>query len=462
MNLSNLKKWFYNNNCVIKSGDNRQYTHLLLDGGKVHVPTELMDEFYKLYTIDIFNKNKNYICEMRTPIFKYFVDLDMIDKNEISKDEIFEIVKHIQEGLSFFLKDIDNKKQMVIISTTTPKAITHDDKNFIKTGIHLIWPYLKVDMNISLFLREIILQYLLRIYGERPIYNIWSDVVDESVYKQNGLRMIGSHKMHKCKVCKNKAKLRVGCAECFSTGKIDEGRPYNPICIIDGDGNELNDTFEKYDNNKYKLIKKTSIQCFDEDINVKFKEPYPSWFNLSSIDIKGRNRIKKTDNKQIIQVLNEESLLGKNWVKLDPSKEIYTELEKFIKTVYPTHYSDTTILGVYQCGKISEKKVKKDNRYYLVRTDSCYCQNIGREHRSNHIYFHIDKTTISQKCFCTCDTLDGRKDGLCKKYRSDKKNISLKLKSMLYQYQSRRESEKLNLVVNPKLELLKWLDEKIK
>ena len=32
----------------------------------------------------------------------------------------------------------------------------------------------------------------------------WEDIIDETVYKQNGLRMLGSSKIEKCGFCKNK------------------------------------------------------------------------------------------------------------------------------------------------------------------------------------------------------------------------------------------------------------------
>jgi len=56
--------------------------------------------------------------------------------------------------------------------------------------------------------------------------------------------------------------------------------------------------------------------------------------------------------------------------------------------------------------------------FYFVRVDSSFCMNIRDEHNHNSIYFLINKHGLYQKCFCTCDTTEGRAFGPCKKYRS--------------------------------------------
>lgn len=51
-------------------------------------------------------------------------------------------------------------------------------------------------------------------------------------------------------------------------------------------------------------------------------------------------------------------------------------------------------------------QVKKIKNYINVFTNNRFCTNIGREHKSNRIYFviHCGKNiTVSQKCFCKCE-----------------------------------------------------------
>jgi hypothetical protein len=52
-------------------------------------------------------------------------------------------------------------------------------------------------------------------------------------------------------------------------------------------------------------------------------------------------------------------------------------------------------------------QVKPMKNYINVFTNNRFCTNIGREHKSNRIYFVIhcgkNNITVTQKCFCKCD-----------------------------------------------------------
>lgn len=62
----------------------------------------------------------------------------------------------------------------------------------------------------------------------------------------------------------------------------------------------------------------------------------------------------------------------------------------------------------------------------LVATDNCfmlrstarYCFNLGRAHRTNNVYFMLTRKGVCQRCYCRCDTSEGRKYGLCKDFSS--------------------------------------------
>lgn len=59
-------------------------------------------------------------------------------------------------------------------------------------------------------------------------------------------------------------------------------------------------------------------------------------------------------------------------------------------------------------------RVKRIHRHehdgWYVQTDSKYCENIRREHKSNHVWFSIHSGRISQRCFDqeTCNEFHGR------------------------------------------------------
>ena len=43
--ISNLTKWFFENKFIVKRGQDRKLTHLLMNGGKVSIPENKYSEF---------------------------------------------------------------------------------------------------------------------------------------------------------------------------------------------------------------------------------------------------------------------------------------------------------------------------------------------------------------------------------------------------------------------------------
>lgn len=74
-------------------------------------------------------------------------------------------------------------------------------------------------------------------------------------------------------------------------------------------------------------------------------------------------------------------------------KENLTELEEFIRSNLPGQ-ENARVLKISKC--------KKKERGLWVSTSSKYCENIKREHKSNHVWFIVkpgkDWYTIAQKC----------------------------------------------------------------
>ena len=91
-------------------------------------------------------------------------------------------------------------------------------------------------------------------------------------------------------------------------------------------------------------------------------------------------------------------------------RTIYSTLETFINYNIPKQ-NNTKIKNIWKQG---------DTSYWLVNTNSRYCENKGSCHGSNHIYFVIDALgKIYQKCHCKCDHIE-RKFGVCSSFRSKK------------------------------------------
>jgi hypothetical protein len=77
-------------------------------------------------------------------------------------------------------------------------------------------------------------------------------------------------------------------------------------------------------------------------------------------------------------------------------------------------------------------KLFKFKNTYLASTTSKYCENLKREHGSNHVWFIISGQYIAQKCFCRCETIRARRDGFCKDFCGRKHKLSPLILNELY------------------------------
>jgi len=424
--LPPLKQWLIKEGFFIKKGEKnpRPYTHLLLDGGKIHIPREKLEDFRRKYAVDLMLDHKHFICETKTPVFKLLADLDFLEEDSVETERIVLVVGELQRIVYQFFKDkIDDYSMRVIICTTTPKIQSVHNYNYTKTGVHLIWPDITVNMKMALLLRSAFVQHLKRKYGQRPNWNTWEDVVDETVYKANGLRMIGSSKMSICKFCRGKKDLTEDCGTC-EYGKIDEGRVYKPTFIIDGLGKQLEKELVKLNDDIYDTVLETSIVTDLEKPDIEFVDPLPDWFDEITYD-DPKQKTKRKKRKQLLPP-GKEDLEGSEELRLreriDPDEMLFDKVVRFIRTSMPK-YRNVEILDIHKCA---------DGDYYVARTDCRFCMNIDREHNSNTIYFYIDKNSVYQKCFCRCDTDSGRKFGKCRDYRSSGHELSKVLKNLLY------------------------------
>jgi hypothetical protein len=432
--MSLLLKWIIKNN-YNKIDTEHPITHLRLDGGKLSIPYSKLNQFYKLYAKDVSSNIKHYLCETKTPCYKLFVDVDLLNEDALPDDLILEYSMYIHEVICYYYKDL---KPELIVCTTTPKAVEHNGYKYTKTGIHLIWSNIIVSHENISWIRESIIQYLILKVGERE-HDKWSKVIDDSVYKQNGLRMIYSNKMAFCKTCKKSDT----CSLCKKTGKYHEGRPYIPYKQIDSEYKVEIYNPQGCDDFILDMIKKTSIVSKDKISQYNLEKP--EWFKSREI----KQNMKRLD-------LGFEDLQGS--AKLKFKEKIFNDdlifnmIEDHIRKYIP-NYSQIKLSDIHRCS---------NGEYYVCRTNVSYCMNIEKEHKSNTIYFYIDKSHIYQKCFCNCDTIDGRKFGKCMNYRSNGFKLNKRLIKILYPYEDLSVAVKgiceLNTIIDMKRDKVTYIN----
>ena len=266
-------------------------THVLMDGGILHVPTEETKEFYREYIQLVNSGTKLYVVEQKTERFKFFVDLDYKAETKLSEEDLIQFCSIIHEAL--------DTSSRCLIARAQPRPIKD---GLVKSGVHVHWPDLVVTRVQAMNLRTKIIGSLA---AALPFE--WDKIIDASVYGGSGLRMLWSHKK-------------------------PSGDPYVPW-------REL----------------RTSTEFV--------KAPDADTLELFSV---------RTDDVLSVTEALEDTGALEDFVR------------KYMEGQERTHI----------------KKVQRhEHDGWYAQSDSRYCERARREHKSNHVWFHISRGKISQRCF---------------------------------------------------------------
>lgn len=372
-----LKRWLISNNCLLDKNSDLKPTHFFLDGGKAMIGFDKLDEFNSVYTNCINSNVQLFVIECKTEIFRFFADLDFASLDVLSEEYIIDVINTIHSAVSYLYSEDLN----VIVCSTTNKKVNKNGKNLIKQGYHLFWPDIYVNINIAIKIRRYILDKIKLIYGERDQSNTWSDVLDEVVYKSNGIRMNGSYKINIINTEDNKKRFQT------------ENRKYTLFTVLNQDKQVVQTEVQRL-TNMAELINSTTIRTSRKTpTTIKVTEP---------IDLNDSLTIESDQ-----QVQDDDEFYLK---RMNKNNRKYNEILKFFDIhVSGKKYKISEIKGILHIEKTDS---------YVLKTSSQYCQNIEREHNSCGIYFLLSKNGCCQKCYCKCNTLEGRNNGLCKNYSS--------------------------------------------
>jgi len=356
--------------------NNSNLSHVLMDGGKLSVPFDKLNEFYEEYVRAVNADEKIYVVEQKTETFNFFVDMDYKDEEEIPFDRLKEIVRIICDRVSF----LGGKN--AIVSVAEPRPVG----GLIKHGIHINWQDFVVDCGSAMALHSHIVSALSLMFPTKS----WKDIIDTSVYgngKRNvrgsGFRMPWSHKRDKHEPCEGR-----GCESCNNIGRVTRGF-YLPVFMYNSVKSNLTDIFQAKPN--VEILHMTTIRTQ----------------NTNHIVIEGSKREEGSfTHKDMIDVFSDEETIG------------------YIQNFIQKHLNG-------QSNSEVTKVFKKEN-IYLVSTNSKYCENLGRTHASNHVWFMIQGNVIMQKCFCLCETNRGRKFGFCKDFAGRKHFLPDKIYNKMY------------------------------
>jgi hypothetical protein len=352
-----FKSW-----CASQKFDNAtNLSHVLMDGGKLSVPFDRLNDFYDKYIEAISSNEKLFVVEQKTPTYNFFIDIDYKDKESLAIEEIKSICKIICDKV----KRHGGKK--CLISVSPPKTVG----DFIKTGVHLNWPDFVVDQSSAIALRE---HVLVALATAKSSYD-WNDIIDAAVYgdirrktKGSGFRMPWSYKRAKHDACGGQ-----GCPGC-DKGKVNQ-LAYLPVFMYTPE--PLSTIIRVQPTPSVELLKMSAVRT-DAPQTAFVQPPSAPIREGSFTEDETKDELQDEELKSLIQMFVRKNLEGQS-------------------NAYIT-------------------KLFKHKNTFLAATNSNYCENLRREHNSNHVWFIISGKLIIQKCFCRCETLRGRKDGFCKDF----------------------------------------------
>jgi len=348
-----------------------------MDGGKLSVPFDRLNDFYDKYIEAISSNEKLFVVEQKTPTYNFFIDIDYKDRESLTMDEIKSICKIICDKV----KRHGGKK--CLISVSPPKTVG----NFIKTGVHLNWPDFVVDQSSAIALRE---HVLVALATAKSSYD-WNDIIDAAVYgdihrktKGSGFRMPWSYKRAKHDACGGQ-----GCPGC-EKGKVNQ-LAYLPVFMYTPE--PLSTIIRVQPTPDVELLKMSAVRT-DAPQTVFVQPPSMPTREGSFTEDETKDELQDEELKSLIQMFVRKNLEGQS-------------------NAYIT-------------------KLFKHKNTFLAATNSNYCENLRREHNSNHVWFIISGKLIIQKCFCRCETLRGRKDGFCKDFCGRRHELPSVIVNKLY------------------------------
>ena len=421
---------------------------LSLAGGSWHIPKSLQHEFYNIIRRMIIAKIPISVVEVRTEIFKYFIDLDIMSGCAITLGTLRKIADIIHNCMKKECVGLQSQTSQLNLTQYGYMAQPRElpNRSCVKTGVHIYYPDLHTNSEQALELRKRLI-VCFKCIPEFDMLN-WEQVIDDSVYKTSGLRLPHIPKLKKCKCQKINGDCQFGC----TFGVINENAVYLPEWSIPG-------SVEKLKNNLRYSLELTQIRTNSDVVNFHLRD---RCLVDSGIDpLKGfdqQSAPSGATNQQLHKVydsLDNPPNIRKNQTHPSGNRtgdgyrsnvstqnfyvdderllslEIQVKVENFIRKNFQESYPNISITMIKQ---VTYKASNRNDVYtkYYVHTGSRYCMNISKEHTSNHIYFIIflsgRSMKISQRCHCTNTHFNTKE--LCKTYSS--RPVDIKIGSDLY------------------------------
>lgn len=410
--------------------ESRSATHLRMDGGILVVDDERLDEFYRKYAAALWAGARMHLSERSVGgVRRLFVDIDLYGRT-VPTDASIESMCRLASLAS---ADVWPGGGACIVCRAP--AVECGAKG-TKTGIHLVWENIVVDAAASASFVRALGRYL---DDECPADTKpdggWSSAIDEGAGEQGQLRMLGSRKVAPCTACAVPTatassaappigRSNVPCAVCGGRRKVDAGRPYTVWAIaIDGTLERVCEpdtpaTLESW-------VRRTAVRV-PAGTPITPPSPHPpAWLVVRPVAGLGdgaaatgvgtrRGRVTRRvraadgDGEDVVDVADP--------LMCEPAPDaVRARAEAFVRKcaqlchLHSSYASARALRAIY---------ILPARDILCVGLDSRWCDNAGRVHSSctTYMMFSREKSTMVQRCYCRCDTSDGRRQGPCRDF----------------------------------------------
>lgn len=325
---------------------------VLMNGGRLYVPPIEYSDLLEAYSRDVAQGISHYIIERVTPKIHWYADIDIITKEGLGSSEVFCIASTVAYELRAL-----GLVSHVIALVAEPKA---KDSN-VKTGIHLVAPSVQVTPEHAAEIRDSLLIPLTKKCA--AAINGWDDAFDNSVYKNGSLRLVMSRKMEACMACKGDSDKT--CGTCRGSRRVDIGRAYSLLGVMNSFGERDADWERTLSNNVQLLVKKSSIRVPSSQEGMSSKKERARKAAAPAQAVK-RPLLSNTDGMTIQELLHNSSDC--------PSAH----------------------------GALVVRDVKHSEHEVYIRVHGIgerYCSNVCRNHTTSQIWFLCQANSLYQCCF---------------------------------------------------------------
>ena len=400
-------------------------THTFLDGwngGRLCLPPAYQDEFFDCVARDL-DLDQSHplctprippICELRSPIFCFYIDFDIVVAPELHVDADA-LGRIVTKQAARFMPAL----KIYSILLSAPLKATRDGN--VKQGFHMHFPHMFVTTHEALVMREGIIVALEA--APEMAHVDWPVAFDNSPYvnETGGIRMPGAPKAGPCPLCKNKKPAKAMCYKteqggCDCTGTLIENRCYGLHACFDGDGNIARHELDVFTGNTAQLVRACSIRTERSSIAPQWScfDGCPSYSRLKI----GKDKMPSAGKR--VRTFDEEGVSLRKWPKQNMLDDIKRQrIQHIFQTRFGAIYAQVSIGGV---------KMGKDKFFCEFKGEGeSWCQNVGRSHNSNRVYGVVEKTKAYIRCHCSCATTQGRLSGrMCKDFMSESRFLTPK------------------------------------